>query len=96
MTSTPDHSGADLPTNRKATYSLLLGIAAFACVYLFTFGAFALGVPAITTGVHAKREIAASRGTEGGDGIAGIGLIVGGAAIVVAVLTFVIGALQNR
>ncbi|MBC7631004.1 DUF4190 domain-containing protein [Aeromicrobium sp.] len=92
----PDDDGTGRPTNRKATYSLLFGIAAFACVSVFTFGGFALGIPAITTGIHARREIALSRGAEGGDNIAGIGLIVGGAAIVVAIITFGIDALPSR
>jgi hypothetical protein len=92
----PSGGGTGVPTNRKATYSLAFGIAAFGCLYVFTFGAFALGVPAITTGIHARREIAESHGEESGDGLAGIGLIVGGAAIVVAVISFVLDATLNQ
>lgn len=84
--------GTGLPTNHKAVYSLIFGVAAFVCLYVFTFGAFALGLPSITCGIHARREIAASRGNEAGDGTAVIGLIIGTAAVIFAILSFGIDA----
>ena len=69
--------GAGLPTNRKAVCSVLFGAVAFACSFLSPFGAFVLAVPAVTTGIHGRREIKDSRGSEGGDMVAVIGLTIG-------------------
>lgn len=93
----PESSGGGpgAPTNRKATYSVCFGVAAFLCLYVFPFGAFALGVPAITTGVHGRREIAASKGEESGDGLAVTGLIVGGMALLTFVVSSAIGILLD-
>lgn len=87
-----NHSGDGngLPTNRKAIISVVFGVAGFLCLYAFPFGAFALGLPAITTGIHARREIVESGGTERGDGLAAAGLIVGGAAMFFAAVSFVL------
>lgn len=77
-------------THQFAVYSVALGIGAFACLYFFPFGCLVLGVPSITTGVHARREIAASRGQLTGDSTAVTGLIIGGAALVTGLLTYVL------
>jgi hypothetical protein len=92
-----DSSGGDggVPLNRKATYSIVFGIAAFACLYVFPFGALALGVPSITTGVHARREIVESHGREAGDGLAVSGLIVGGMALATFLVSGIIDALAG-
>jgi hypothetical protein len=77
-------------TNRKAVFSIVYGVCAFAVIYLFPLGGLVLGVPSITSGVHARREIAASHGEQTGDSIAVYGLMIGGGAIVTVVLSFVV------
>lgn len=79
-------------THRFAVYSVVLGIGAFAALYVFPFGCLVLGVPSITTGVHARREIAASKGELTGDSTAVIGLTIGGAALVTGLLSYLLGA----
>ncbi|MGA8987689.1 hypothetical protein [Aeromicrobium sp.] len=84
----------DAPVNRYAVYSVLFGVAAFACVYLFPYGAI-LGVPSITTGVQGRREIAASQGSQTGDSAAVLGMLIGGAAMVTALAAWVLGGLAG-
>ena len=81
--------GADLPVNRKAIYSVICGFGAFVVLWVFPFGAFALGVPAVTTGIHGRREIALGRGAERGDTLAVAGLTAGATTIALLVMTFV-------
>jgi hypothetical protein len=79
------------PTSSKATTSLILGV-----VSLFLCGFFT-GIPAIIAGVLARREIRASGGAVGGDGLALGGIVTGilgtlwtlvAAGILVALLVF--------
>jgi hypothetical protein len=72
--------------NRKAVYSVVCGVVAFAAIYVTPFLGLLLALPAVTSAVHARREIAASRGTQTGDTVAFTGLLVGGGAIVTVVL----------
>lgn len=85
----PD-SGERPPVNRKAIYSVICGFGAFLVLWVFPFGAFALGVPAVTTGVHGRREIKLSRGTERGDTVAIAGLTAGATTLALLVLTLVL------
>jgi len=78
--------------NRKAILSVAYGVLAFAAIYLFPVVGLVLGVPSVTTGVHARREIAASRGGQTGDSLAVIGVMIGAAAIVTVLLSWVIAA----
>lgn len=82
--------GDRLPVNRKAIFSLVCGFSAFLVLWVFPFGAFVLGVPSVTTGIHGRREIALSRGEEGGDIIAIAGLTAGGMTLFLLVLTVVL------
>ncbi len=95
-------SGAAVPapgtppaTNRKAVYSVIYGLCAFACIYMFPFGGIALGIPSLTTGIHARREIAASRGTQAGESVAVIGLMIGGGAIVTVLLSWLLPVITS-
>lgn len=88
-------SGTGLPLNRKAIASVVLGSASFLCLFVFPFGAFALGIPAITTSVHARREIASSKGTQDGDSWAVCGLIVGGAGLIFGIIALGLTALPH-
>ena len=87
--STPD-GGNRLPVNRKAIFSVICGFGAFRELWGFPFGAFVLGVPAVTAGIHGRREIALSRGEEGGDIIAIAGLTAGAMTLFLLVLTLVL------
>ncbi len=54
-----------------AVISLILGIASLVCC------GFLAGIPAIITGVKAQRQVAWSRGTETGHGMATAGIVLG-------------------
>jgi hypothetical protein len=79
-----------LPTNRKAVYSLLLGVAAFPCALFVPFLGFVLAVPAVTTGVHGRREISAGHGAEGGDVNAVIGLTFGATTLALLLVSWLV------
>ncbi len=83
-------AGDKLPINRKAIYSVIFGFGAFVVLWAFPFGAFVLGVPAVTTGVHGRREIALGRGAERGDTLAVAGITAGAMTLALLVLTFVV------
>ncbi len=59
------------PTSGRATTSLVLGIGGLVMCGLF------LGIPAMIVSRQAKREIAASNGTVGGEGLATAGFVTG-------------------
>ena len=59
------------PSSGKATTSLVLGICSL------VFCGFLLGIPAMIIGRQAKREIEASQGRLGGEGLATAGFITG-------------------
>lgn len=76
------------PTNRKATYSVVFGAVAFPCLFIHPFLAFVLAVPSVTSGLYARQEISASKGTEGGDLTAIVGLTVGATTIALVLLSW--------
>ncbi|MEO6605049.1 MAG: DUF4190 domain-containing protein [Aeromicrobium sp.] len=82
--------GEKLPINRKAIYSLILGFSAFLVLWAFPFGAFVLGVPAVTAGIHGRREISLGRGTERGDTLAVAGITAGAMTLVLLVVAIVL------
>lgn len=90
---TEEPTGDDVvaATHRYAIYSVLLGVGAFVSLYAFPFGCLVLGVPSVTTALHARREIAASRGELTGDSTAVIGLTIGGAALVTGLVSWLLG-----
>lgn len=88
--------GPGLPSNRRAVYSLLFGTAAFVSLFFVPFLPFALGVCAVTTGVHARREIGLSKGAEGGDLVAIVGLTTGCTTLGLLLLSFVASPLISR
>ncbi len=72
------------PTNQKALWSMILGIVS---IVLCCSGiSVALSVPAWIMGSSAKKEIAASQGGQGGDGMAKAGFILGIVGTVLGVL----------
>ncbi|MFA5709342.1 DUF4190 domain-containing protein [Mycolicibacterium sp.] len=70
--------------NTMALTSLVLGIVGMLCC-----GA-VLGIPAVITGVMAKRQIADSGGAQSGDGQALWGIILGAVSSAFTVLAFII------
>src|SRR5947209_8080383 len=62
--------------NQKALWSLILGIAGLVCCGLVA------GIPALILGNIAKKEIAASGGTQSGGGMAQAGFVLGIISIV--------------
>lgn len=88
----PDGSDGTV-LNRKAVHSVVCGVLAFASLYVFMFGALVLSFPALTSGIHARREIAAAKGRETGDSVAVIGLMIGAGALVTYVVSTVLDQL---
>jgi hypothetical protein len=72
-------------TNQKAQWALAIGLLAIplACCSA-VLGL--VGIVAIVLGVQARREIAAGRGQETGEGLATAGIVAGGSATLIAVL----------
>lgn len=81
---------AGLPTNHKAITSVILGAAAFPCLFIHPFLAFVLAVPSVTSGVYARREISASKGAEGGDMTAIVGLTIGATTLVLVFVSWLL------
>lgn len=72
--------------NRRAVLSVGLGVVAFVLLVIEPFGSLVLSLPAVTTGTHSRREILASGGTQRGADLAGAGLAIGGATLLLAVV----------
>ncbi|MGJ9423250.1 hypothetical protein [Aeromicrobium sp. CF3.5] len=72
--------------NQRAVLSVGLGVVAFVLLVIEPFGSLVLSMPAVTTGTHARREILASGGTQRGADLAGAGLAIGGATLLLAVV----------
>ncbi|MFC6149765.1 MULTISPECIES: DUF4190 domain-containing protein [Mumia] len=70
------------PTSALATWALVTGILGLACCGVF-------GIVGILLGVLAKKEIAASQGGLGGEGLAMTGIILGIISAVLSVLAVV-------
>jgi Domain of unknown function (DUF4190) len=79
--------GAAGSTNKKAIWSLVLGIVGLICCGFFT------GIPAIILANMAKKEIATS-GQSGG-GMATAGLVLGVIAVIWGVIYVILAATGN-
>lgn len=71
-------------TNQKAIWALVLGIVGLVCCGIFA------GIPAIFLGNAAKKEIAASGGTQTGTGMAQAGFIIGIIATVLSAIGLIL------
>lgn len=71
-----------MEANKKATWSLVLGILGVVCCGLFT------GIPAIIVGNQAKREIAVS--AQSGEGAAKAGVILGWVSVALGILAAIV------
>jgi hypothetical protein len=76
--------GAPPEQNKKALWSMILGIVSMVCCGLFA------GIPAIILAQQAKKEIAASGGRQTGAGMATAGLVLGIIAVAFSVLYLVL------
>lgn len=74
-----------LPINQLAIVSFVLGIL---CCIPFS------GVGALITGFIARQQIANSNGTQRGNEYAMIGMVLGGLAVLIGVVSVVVGALK--
>jgi hypothetical protein len=88
----PPQYGAPAPgavpgTNKKAIWSLVLGIIGLICC------GFIAGIPAIILSNMAKKEIATSG--EGGGGMATAGLVLGVLAVIWGVIYLILAATGN-
>jgi hypothetical protein len=72
--------------NKKAVWSLVLGILGLVCCGFFT------GIPALILGKMAQNEIDASNGMQTGRGMATAGFVLGIIAIVLGVLQVILFA----
>lgn len=79
-------AGATPPNNTLAIVSLVSGV--LCCVPFAS-------IVAIVTGVMAKNQIKQSGGTQGGDGLATAGLILGGLSLVTGCVFGLLGVLGN-
>ena len=81
-----DHPLPGATLNQRAVLSVGLGLVAFVLLVVEPFGSLVLSLPALTTGTHSRREILASGGTQRGGDLAGAGLAIGGATLLLAVV----------
>jgi len=94
--SEPSDGGTDpTTTNRKAVASIVCGVAGFLSLFIFPFGAFALGLPAITASIHAHREIEESNGSQTGDNLAVLGLLIGSVGLFFGIIALGLSALPR-
>ncbi len=82
------HGPHPLPTNGKATASLVTGIASLVLSWCCGLGV--AGIVAIVLGVRARNEIRSSGGTQQGDGLALGGIITGAIAVALGLLILVL------
>jgi hypothetical protein len=85
--------GAPSPTgnNTKAVVALVLGILGFVFAICCSLVGLVLGIVAIVLGRISRREISATGGAQGGDGMAKAGFILGIVDVVVAVSLIIVG-----
>ncbi len=91
-------AGSVPPTSNNANVSLVLGLVGqlvfwlLACVSLGSLSilAVAAGIPAVLVGRNALREIRASNGRIGGEGVARAGVIIGWITIGLSVISLII------
>ena len=90
---TPSASDAALQQNKKASWSLVLGIVGLLGLCC-TIGGF-LGIPAIVLGIIGRSEIEASNGTQTGSGMATAGIVTGAIAALAAIAMTIVFAMDG-
>lgn len=81
------------PLNQRAVLSLGLGFIAFVLLVVEPFFSMILSLPALTIGVHSRIAIRASHGAERGFELAGIGIAMGSATLILSVVAVFIDLL---
>ena len=89
----PGASGAAPQQNKRAVWSMILGIVGLVGLCC-TIGGF-LGVPAIILGVAARNEVARSNGAQTGSGMAIAGIVTGAIAALGAIAMIVVFAFDG-
>jgi hypothetical protein len=79
----PGGYGAAPEQNKKALWSMILGIVGLVCCGIFA------GIPALILSSLAKKEIAASGGQQTGSGMATAGLVLGILSVVSTIITII-------
>lgn len=74
------------PLNQRSVLSFGLGAVAFVLLVVEPFLSMILSLPALTIGVHARSAIRASDGAERGFELAGIGIAIGSATLILSVV----------
>lgn len=92
--SDPSGGGTGVPVNRKAIFSLVAGVCGFLLLFVFPFGAVVLGFSALTSGIHAGREIAGSHGEQGGSGLVVYAVMIGGVGLLFGVIALSLSLLS--
>ena len=85
------YGGGEPETNKKALWSMIVGIVSLViglCCGFIALG----GIASIILGVIARKEIAASGGTQKGNGMAIAGIATGAVALVILVLVIILYA----
>jgi hypothetical protein len=77
------------PANPKALWSMILGILAIAPCGIFA------GIPALILASSAKKEIAASQGAQGGEGMATAGVVLGWISVAISTTLLIIVVLAG-
>ncbi|WP_332641882.1 DUF4190 domain-containing protein [Aeromicrobium sp.] len=90
---TPSASEAVLQQNKKASWSLVLGIIGLLGLCC-TIGGF-LGIPAVVLGILGRSEIEASNGTQTGSGMAIAGIVTGAIAALAAIDVLIVFAVDG-
>lgn len=74
------------PMNQRAVMSLGLAVVAFVLLAFEPFLSLVFSLPSLTMGVHARRAIAANDEPERGFDLAGTGLVIAAATLLLAVV----------
>ncbi len=78
--------GERSPLNQRAVLGFGLGVVAFVLLVVEPFLSMILSLPSLTIGVHARNAIRASDGAERGFELAGIGIALGSATLILSVV----------
>lgn len=81
------------PLNQRAVLCVVLGVVAFVLLLVEPFLSLVLAIPSVTTAVSARGEVMKSRGGQRGFDLAGTGLAIGSATLLLAVVAVFIDLL---
>lgn len=82
----PSRDASRPPTHQRAILSIVLAVLGFVLLAFQPFLSLALSLPALTTGVHARREIAAAGGVDGGSDLAATAVLIAAATLPLSIV----------